>query len=226
MQQERGVVAVAGADGGGELLVEVQGMGDVVGDHQDGFVLVQPLADLVQGVGVGEVVAAGAQEVARWQVEVGGVQEGGGLGEGVFEEAGQDGGEGRGQDGDPSAEALPELGAGQDVAESAGVVGVQLVQDEDGVRGVDEDAGVDRSGQGRAQELVGGGDADALVEQLGGRCPGEGFGRGVGAAGGVVVVAIFRGDRGGEVVGGGAGVGDAHGVGVGRVSWQGAGPSR
>ena len=46
VQQQRGVLAVPGGDGGCELLVEVTGVGDVVGDDQDAVTGLEPSGDL------------------------------------------------------------------------------------------------------------------------------------------------------------------------------------
>ncbi|OKJ24182.1 hypothetical protein AMK22_34100 [Streptomyces sp. CB01580] len=112
-------------------------------------------------------------------------------------------GQGSGDNDESSSEAFPEAHRGEDHAKAPGVVGVEFVEDEQGVRGVEEDAGVSGVCEGTAQGLVGGSHPDQLAEEAGGVLPGEGFpcgGEGFGISGAFV----FQSSA--EVVGGGVGV--------------------
>ena len=65
VQQQRGVLAVPAGDGGCELLVEVTGVGDVVGDDQDAVTGLEPSGDLGDRPGCGEVLGAERKPVAH-----------------------------------------------------------------------------------------------------------------------------------------------------------------
>ncbi len=87
------------------------------------------------------------------------------LAEAVLDQLDHRWSEGGGQHRDPAPESRPQLQRRADPAEGDRIVGMQFVQDEQGVRLLQQHRGVPRPGDRRPQQLVRGGDAYPLREQ-------------------------------------------------------------